>query len=198
MKKHITVEDFIKNKKFPFGEWCYNPHLKQHVLLADGGVYFYDTNYNLLYKETTLRHMEFVHFVDNDLCVFTVTSSTKVVFFSMSKREIVNRLSLRFSKKAGELIYVESAFFCKEINSLIFYAWYKDEDSQMFGKHGVFVYDLATKLFTNLVCDIGQFARSFNYKNQFAFMKQTRRVCCKEFERRRVGKQCGTAFAMRL
>ncbi len=166
----MTKFNFIeKMAKFPIGEWFYNSYHKQHLLLGDGGVYFYDLNYQLIYKEPKLRYMDSVHFVDEDLCVFVETSSTKVLFYSINSREIVNRYSLRFSKKQNEyLVEVANAFYCRDANAIIFYAWYEDEESK-FGKHGIFAYNLNSKSYNKLVDDIQCFARCFNYKNNYAF-----------------------------
>ena len=67
-----NVEKILK-KKFPFGFWFYNPYLKQHVLLGDGGAHFCDKDFNLLFKAPKLRYMETAQFVDDDLCVFVKT-----------------------------------------------------------------------------------------------------------------------------
>jgi len=174
MKQNSFVKDFIKNKKLPYGDWYFNPRLNQHVLLSDGGVYFYDLNYNLLFKESKLRYMESVHFVDEDLCVFVETSSTKVLFYSINSREIVNRYSLRFPKKQNEyIVQVSNAFFCKNANAIIFYAWYEDEESK-FGKHGIFAYNLNSKSYTKIIDDITAFAKCIDYNNQFVFINSIR------------------------
>lgn len=166
MKEFNFIE---KMAKFPMGEWFYNFYHKQHILLGDGGAYFYDLNYQLIYKEPKLRHMDTVHFVDEDLCAFVETSSTKILFYSIKTREIVNRYSLRFSKKQNEyLIEVENAFFCRKANAIIFYAWYEDKELK-FGKYGIFAYNLNSKSYTKIVDDINIFARCFNYKNYYAF-----------------------------
>ncbi len=175
MEQYAFVRDFLKNKKLPYGDWYFNPHLKQHVLLSDGGVYFYDLNYNLSFKEPKLRYMQSVQFVDEDLCVFVETSSTKVLFYSINTKEIVNRYSLRFSKKQNAyMVEVENAFFCRNANTIIFHVCYKDEESEKFNKHGIFAYNLDSKTYTKIIEDISPFAECVDYKNQFVFINSIR------------------------
>ncbi len=118
--------------------------------------------------------MTFAHCVDEDLCIFVETSSTKVIFYSIKKKEIINKLSLRIPKSFGdgETAEIHCAFYCKEINTLIFYAWYNHIYSLQYRseKYGIFAYDLSEKSYKCIVPNIGVLTDyCFNYENRFAF-----------------------------
>ncbi len=167
-----NVEKILK-KKFPFGFWFYNPYLKQHVLLGDGGAHFCDKDFNLLFKEPKLRYMETAQFVDDDLCVFVKTSSSSVIIYSIQKKEIIYRVSLRIPKKYGEgkTCEVNCAFYCKKTNSLIFNVWYDHVYTTEWraSKHGIFAYDITNKKYTEIVPDGVNTDECFDYKDTYAF-----------------------------
>lgn len=178
--RNLSVWDLEKilKKKFPFGFWFYNPYLKQHVALCDGGVYFYDVDYNLLFKEPRLRYMHIAQFVDDDLCVFVETWSTKVVIYSMQKKEIIHKISLRIPKKFGEgkTCKVNCALYCKQTNTLLFNIWYDYVNSteRVPGKCypqkiGIFAYDITNKKYTEIVSDGVNTDECFDYKDRYAF-----------------------------
>ena len=167
----------------PVDDYLFNPFLKQYVLLEDGGVYFGDLEGNLIYKEPALRYCDKVHFVDEDLCLFHYTSSSKLVLYSMSKREIITRIYIRLPKKFGELNEIEQACYIKATNTVLFYAWYHDAK---FSKHSIFAYNIKTKEYTHLLdgglrinsveyCDC--IRSCMVYKNRFCFLLSILDVC---------------------
>lgn len=169
MRKLISSsneKNFGKNKRFPYGWWFYNSYLKQHVLLCDGSVHFYDTNYNLLFKEPKLRYIEEIQFVDEDLCFLKQMYSMTYLIYSMKKREFVDRVPLRFPKKSGieEPKRVYCVFYCKSINSLIFNLSYGNPT-----RYGVFAYNISNKKFTCIVPDSVRTEDCFDYKERYAF-----------------------------
>ncbi len=158
-------EEILK-KRFPDGYWFYNPYLKQHVALGEGRTYFYDKDYNLLFKEPKLRYMREIQFVDEDLCFLKQMYSMTYLIYSMKKREIVERVPLRFPKKSGieEPKRVYYVFYCKSINSLIFNLSYGNPT-----RYGVFAYNISNKKFTCIVPDGVQTEYCFDYKDRYAF-----------------------------
>jgi hypothetical protein len=119
----------LTDKKTPPGFWHYDKYRNLNVLLGNSGVYLYDSNYNQVDK-IPLSYCHSVQFVDDDLAMFTFTSSRKIVFYSFLKKEVINTVVLRLKKDGCSLLYAEQSLYCKKQNSILVWAWFKSEQTK--------------------------------------------------------------------
>jgi len=107
--------------------------------------FFYDNEYNTVFKEPVLKNAGHIHLIDKDLMLVAFTHSVKVVIYNRTTKEIVKKAMLKtFDCNPNGTAYIEGAVYLKEQDKIIYACksgWGSRTEEELREKSGVVFYE---------------------------------------------------------